>query len=563
MTMKRWVWPLGCTALALGLLACGWLVPAHLRAVDARVLMGAGRNTPSLVERRMALVKANNPAAGQMLAEAARVEFIPGSERLRQAVTNAATSAGHFSRADAAQAVQSMASDAEPITDLLIRLENRDRTLETLGHSKNPATRELLRCRELTNTVLFSASSSASGQAFDAALSVCGLLLDDGKLSGPMSNAVSQLVGRAVRENNPEPLEQVLMAMMSLGQRLNWGELVEFAGSVEDGRTFGLLAHVARTADKRLAVVFAGVVLSGQPGAVARYLLDYSRTGLDDLGAALHFGAGGVKELVRRDQRVYSSEVRRRIVAGLGLNGASSSVSDDCWRAPGIALAAKWFLYLCGGFLLAVAMHFARPAVRPLERPLVVRGFHLARESLFALGFLLVVLLLSEPFLAQESQKVDFHFRLRLPAVGGAVAAGVAGAKLPFMNPTSLLTLLLFFVLQALLYTACLVKLAEIRRQNVQARVKLRLLENEEHLFDAGLYLGFAGTIVSLILVSLGVSKFSLMAAYSSTSFGIIFVSIFKIFHLRPVRRLLLMESETATAQPFGATVSPSFATPT
>jgi hypothetical protein len=113
-----------------------------------------------------------------------------------------------------------------------------------------------------------------------------------------------------------------------------------------------------------------------------------------------------------------------------------------------------------------------------------------------------------------------------------------------------LLTLLLFFVLQALLYVACLVKLAEIRRQRVESRVKLKLLENEEHLFDAGLYLGFAGTIVSLILVSLNISEFSIMAAYSSTSFGIIFVSIFKIFHLRPAKRLLLMESETGSGTP-------------
>jgi len=118
------------------------------------------------------------------------------------------------------------------------------------------------------------------------------------------------------------------------------------------------------------------------------------------------------------------------------------------------------------------------------------------------------------------------------------------------MNQLSLLTLLLFFVLQALIYTACLVKLAEIRRQNVAPRIKLRLLENEDHLFDAGLYLGFVGTIISLILVSLGVIKPSLMAAYSSTSFGIIFVSIFKIFHLRPERRKLLMEAESASSEP-------------
>ena len=112
------------------------------------------------------------------------------------------------------------------------------------------------------------------------------------------------------------------------------------------------------------------------------------------------------------------------------------------------------------------------------------------------------------------------------------------------MNHLSLLTLLLFFVLQALIYTACLLKLAEIRRQNFPSRLKLKLIENEDHLFDAGLYLGFAGTIISLILVSLGVIQPSLMAAYSSTSFGIMFVSIFKIFHVRPARRTLLLDDE-------------------
>ena len=130
-----------------------------------------------------------------------------------------------------------------------------------------------------------------------------------------------------------------------------------------------------------------------------------------------------------------------------------------------------------------------------------------------------------------------------------------------------MLTLLLFFVLQALVYTACLVKLAEIRRQRVPARVKIKLLENEDHLFDAGLYLGFVGTIISFILVTMNVGKFSIMVAYSSTSFGIIFVSIFKIFNLRPLRRLYLLESEGSAAlepEPLrpAPTPAPTLATP-
>ena len=106
--------------------------------------------------------------------------------------------------------------------------------------------------------------------------------------------------------------------------------------------------------------------------------------------------------------------------------------------------------------------------------------------------------------------------------------------------------LLTFLVLQAVIYVSCRMKLAEIRRQVLPSKIKLRLLENEEHLFDAGLYFGFVGTVLSLILVSIGITKFSLMAAYSSTSFGIIFVSILKIFSVRPYRRRLILDAETA-----------------
>src|SRR5262249_11666293 len=143
--------------------------------------------------------------------------------------------------------------------------------------------------------------------------------------------------------------------------------------------------------------------------------------------------------LLRRDQRLCSSSL-----PPIGL--------DYCLRMPWFALTIKWVLYLAGGFFLAAALHFARPVVSVLERPLQVRGFHFAREALFALGFLLVVLLLSEPFLAQESQKVEFPFRLRLSTGGGLVPAGKNGPNAPFMNRPGLLTLLLFFVLQSLLY---------------------------------------------------------------------------------------------------------------
>ena len=98
-------------------------------------------------------------------------------------------------------------------------------------------------------------------------------------------------------------------------------------------------------------------------------------------------------------------------------------------------------LYLVGGFFLAAAFHWAHPPASALEQPLQVPGFPAAREFLFALGFLAVVLLLTEPISgAQESQKVEFPFRLRLPAGAGPSPQESPNANPSIMNQLNQLT---------------------------------------------------------------------------------------------------------------------------
>lgn len=567
--MKRWVWFLFCAILGLVMLALGLAIPAHLRAVDARVIEKAGKRTPALVQEGLRLAGEKKLGAAQLILKAAEQETVPGREQLRLAVTNLATEhPGYLIWGGSEPHLEILFETEsrkprpipEPFTDFIVRLENRSRVLALLQASSRPIVLEILRCRELTNTVLFPPSLSASGQALDAAVSVCGLLLDESHFSPSLSNAIYHLAIEANYAHNSQPLEQFLLDLMSLGQRFNWGQLVEFVGPIQEAETVRLQANLVRRAKDDLPVLFSAVELTGNPRGVADYLMNFSQTGLKDLGGSLRYGAGGINELLQRNQRLYSSASAERMTSSSGLGSFSNWALDYCWRKPWFARILKWILYLVGGFLLAAALHFVRPAA--FELPSYVRGFHIAREILFALGFLVVVLLLSEPFLSQDNQKMEFPFRLRLPTVGQAVPAAIAGAKTTLMDQKSLLTLLLFFVLQGLIYTACVVKLAEIRRQRVMPRIKLRLLENEEHLFDAGLYVGFAGTIISLILVSMNVIKPSLMAAYGSTSFGIIFVSIFKIFHLRPARRRLLLESEAATPESIAPVGARTVATP-
>lgn len=529
--MKRWLLFSACLIFGAAMVLLAILLPAHLRAVDSRVVERAGRGTPTVVERGLAFVYEKNSGAAQLLLETARNEGLPDREKLAGAL------------ASLSKQGQKSEANTEPFTEFLLHQENRARALEKLEHSPRLFAAELIRCRGLKNTVIFPPSSSPSGQAFDTALSICGLLSEEGHMTPSLTYAISTLALEANRTGNSKEFEQAILDLMSIGQRLNWEQLVTFVSPIETTDTLRILAEQMRKTKSQIPALFTAVQLSGKPGVVAKYLSHFSQTGMNDLATSLRYGEGGLSEVLKQNQRLYTPKHGQNLVLPLSV--------DLSWRQPQWALGCKWFCFLAGGFLLAAALHFARPAVSKLEKPLQVqvRGFHIARESLFALGFLLMALLLSEPFLSEESQKMEPHFRLHLPSVGGAATSGTTSAH-SSMNQNQMIqlivTMVLFFVLQGLLYISCLVKLAEIRRQKVSAPLKLKLLENEEHLFDAGLYLGFAGTIVCLILVTLGVFKLSLMAAYSSTSFGIVFVSVFKIFHLRPFRRKLILEQENS-----------------
>lgn len=559
--MSRWVRFLICALLGLVLLVCGWLVPAHLRAVDWGILRLAARNTPSLVDHGLRLIEAKNLGAAEMILRAAELTQVPDRQKLAVEIVRItrenprlAILGGPDLRLGQLGLATLQPPQPEPFTSLVMRLENRNRIFESLKTSPRNGTQEVLRTRRLTETVLIPASGSAAGQAFDAAVVVSGLLLDGGHLSPGVSDSFMQLAEEANRGGNSQRLEQALLDFLSLGQRMNWSQLVSFVKPIEDLETLRLITNVVRRDEAQLPVLFSAMRLSEKPEAVTRYALDFSKTGLKDLGMALRLGSGAVKELLARHQRLYLPALRTEVIKYDPFGAFYYFALGYSWLMPSFSLFTRWLLFLAAGGLLAAAVHYLR-RVPVLEEPLQVRGFHFAREFLFGLGFLVVVLLLSEPFLAQDNQKADFPFRLRVPLVGIASTAAAANtpATSKFMNPetlqVSLLTLSFFFVLQALIYTACLLKLAEIRRQNVPARTKLKLLDNEDHLFDSGLYLGFVGTIISLILVSLGVTKFSVMAAYSSTSFGIIFCSVFKVFNLRPVRRKLVMESEANLAE--------------
>jgi hypothetical protein len=563
--MKRWVWFSLCMLLGLLLLLCGWLIPAHLRAVEEPVLRQAGLNSSSLTGRGVTLAHTGQYGSGEMLLIAAQRAKFSDTNELAAALDTEAkkspvvklwgglpgTLRNYFPR-------NPKPTDTN-FTDFVVREENRKKALDTLSKSKQPEVLELVQSRALTNLSTFAPSQAPGGEAFDTAVAITGILAEQNKITPGLSKDIETAAIEANQMGKTESLEQILLDVLSLGQRFNWGQLAMFVGKMDGAETLHEQAGLARSAEAQLPDLFAAVELSGDPKAVAQYLKEFPKTGHADMTAAFPYNANAVRALVRSGNRLFVSPWRQTAARIEPLASLVTIGADYSWRMPQFALILKWFLYFAGGFLLAMALHVGRRPASSLEAPLQVRGFHVARELLFALGFLLVVVLLSEPFLAQPGPTAAATpFRLRIPMAGGVIQPGTTDLKTSFMDKSRLIPMSVFFVLQGLLYISSIVKLAEIRRQRVGSRIKLRLLENEEHLFDAGLYLGFLGTVCAFILSSISQKhSFDLMVAYSSTAFGILFVSVFKIFHLRPTRRKLLLEAEVEPPVVAAATTNP------
>ena len=247
--------------------------------------------------------------------------------------------------------------------------------------------------------------------------------MDASRLAPALTSRIQQLAEQANRGTGSQPLEETLMDFGSLGERLNWDQLTAFVAGISDPTTLHQLAGQMSTAGDRLPMLFAAVQLSGEPSAVAGYVAKFPKTGMQDISAGLWYGENGVKELAASGQRFYKSNALHWLAARNPFGALYYFAAARSLQTPWLVLAVKWLFYLGAGFCFAAALHFSRPPTHRLEEPLQVRGFHLAREFLFALGFLLVVLLLSEPFLAQESQKEAISLSIA-PAHGGQRGPG-------------------------------------------------------------------------------------------------------------------------------------------
>jgi hypothetical protein len=199
-----------------------------------------------------------------MLLEAAREAKLPGTVDLGLAVGNLGMSRPElvlFGAPDPRleSIVQvSPSSTITPITDLVVQRELRENLLRVLRASPRLTVQRLLDCRSLTNTVLFAPSYTSSGQALDTALIVTGLLMDGGYMTKEISDELAGLTAAALIGQSSQRLEQALLDFMSLGQRMNWGQLSTFVGDMRDIETLRLMRTWPEAQDSNFTPVHCG-----------------------------------------------------------------------------------------------------------------------------------------------------------------------------------------------------------------------------------------------------------------------------------------------------------------
>ena len=169
------------------------------------------------------------------------------------------------------------------------------------------------------------------------------------------------------------------------------------------------------------------------------------------------------------------------------------------------------------------------------------------------LALSLTLMAVSEPILFTQAFSSEYQVAINLPKVPDDPTkpeqnTNTMLANADSSNTLSIIFIVIFAAIQGFVYYTCKTKIDDVKDGAGNPKLKLRLLENEDNLFDLGLYIGIAGTALMLaILIIFPDSGLSVSAAYASNIFGILCVAVVKIFHVRQTREALIVEAEMAT----------------
>ena len=528
----------------------GMVMPVHFRAVSPLVLEEAARGTPTATDLVDELLAAGRVGPAALVGESLP-RGMEEAQRQRASRLRAGNPAYSISGGPAPYFIQFLDSvsyhpeEAAELIPFLLPRERREVMAGFLAHSSNELVRDLLRTRELPGWARFLPAYSEAGHPLDATILSAALLEQSGRFPAPVSRRLREITRESLAaESASRDLERFLLGVFSLGKRMSFASLAELVAHCPDADTFYRVAALLHQEEggARLPEFYAAALLTDDLAGLVEYLRFQREDGWRALRLALTLGEGAVRELLTFDKPLYEPSP---LLSGLSahITRGGEFFQGFAQRNPRSALAAKLAAFFGSGFALAVL--FSRVAEVSHRRPVASYRNPLFLASNAAVAFIVAVLLwvAVEPELLHFQENREAVLRIDLASVVGPVSLPSHESESDMIDQVTLLILLLFFVTQLAIFVFCMIRIREVKKQSAHPELKIRLLENEEHLFDLGLYVGLGGTVAALILVVLNVVEASLMAAYASTLFGIIFVALLKVIFLRPYRRQLILLS--------------------
>lgn len=444
-------------------------------------------------------------------------------------------------------------SASSPVLTHLISAQARATLRDYLSNSRSPGVFSLLQTRDVPSTSHFVPATQPGGQTLDATLLLAALLYQGEHLSPSLQQEIRNLAASANSLGQMGDLETVYLNLLSLGRRLDWMQLASLLRITGSTETLAQFAGLARAYPDDFPLLYTAALFEGSADSVSAYFQKHGQSAaLRDLTLALKLGQGAVHQLLLRQV-----PVTHQPTLGIG------SISRFALLHPHLTLSAKYLTWFLSVFCLlraldrgivgrrtraTAAKKNTRPAA-PMDAATARAGRPHLVSAVLAVLLSTLVIAATEPFLLQATPSAsDFKLAFAVPVIGDITDPSSLTQQAPsfVMDTNTLLSIGLFAALQIGMYLICLLKIQSIDRLPLGPLVKLRLMENEENLFDGGLYLGIAGTAAALVLQVLGIISPNLLAAYSSNLFGITCVALVKIRHVRPYKNKLILEGQSA-----------------
>ena len=313
--------------------------------------------------------------------------------------------------------------------------------------------------------------------------------------------------------------------------------------------------RVAKKFEEELRILYGATLLSSDPSGLLRYIEGYpvfKRDGdkqaavfaLEDIAYAMSFGSGALKHLIARGKPINEQGFVSSIVSPFFpvFGGNILTYLSHSYRGSALFIKISLIVSSLLVILFFIANVLPKPAHHRSKSYFLIRWTAKFSGAIFVA---LIVLLSLEPNLLQTPRG-----QISIAGFDFALANLLAYAKEESMAEQNLtiVTAIIagaFLLVQVVIFMICMSRISQVKNEDLKPGLKLSLLDNEDNLFDLGLYVGLGGTVLSLILLLvLDVKQDALIGAYTSTLFGILFVAALKIFIVRPYRNHLLVKQD-------------------